>query len=155
MSTPSPSKLEEPVTPRKSGRKVVRRLDLVKIGPKKHRTRRPSKKSDSSLQDIQESEKGSLESLDSQWDNYDTPGKKPSNKSISGFSTDTVFDFSAVLTPKGSELRDRIFLEDIESDFEECHSELEDEIVSLSASNDGSKEPAGKLKAIKAKNLHD
>ena len=135
MSTPSPRKPEDTVSPRKSGKKVVRRLDLVKIGPKKHRTRRPSKQSDSSLQDIPETERGSLESLESKWDDYDTPGKKPSNRSVSGFSTvttDTVFDFSAVLSPIGSELLDRRYLEEQESDFEECYSDLENVSAPLS-----------------------
>ena len=83
------------------------RADPVKIGPKNYRQRLRSQSLTESLVGIPEHEDvdGSQGSL--VWDNFVTPTKL---NSVS--STAAVFDFSAVLSPKGSELRDRVHLEE-------------------------------------------
>ena len=84
------------------------RADQVKIGPKNLRQRLRSQSLTECLVGIPEQEDvdGSQGFL--VWDNFVTPAK---HNSIS--STAAVFEFSAVLSPKGSELREFSCLEGI------------------------------------------
>ena len=102
------------------------RADPVKIGPKNYRQRLRSQSLTESLVGIpgHEDVDGSQGSL--VWDNFVTPTKL---NSVS--STAAVFDFSAVLSPKGSELRDRVHLEETfssgsEQEFLETEQEFAD-----------------------------